>query len=71
MQKKVFIQTNNKQLLGAYIAKFSIEHHLIDKNSVSVEFINVDELKVFKNFSKMSSIRKLPKNFSGPKAGQI
>lgn len=48
---KVFIQTNNKQLFGAILAKFAIEKNLKDKDSVSVEFINVDTIPVFKDFA--------------------
>jgi lipopolysaccharide biosynthesis glycosyltransferase len=47
--KKVFIHTNNKQGIGAILSKFSIERFLSDKE-ISVEYINVDQLPVFKNF---------------------
>lgn len=46
---KIFIHTNNKQILGAKLAKFSFEEKLQDK-SVTVEFINVDTIPEFKNF---------------------
>jgi len=50
MKKKIFIHTNNKQGIGALISKFSFESTLSDKN-ISVEFINVDVIDVFKNFA--------------------
>jgi hypothetical protein len=50
MKHTVFIQTNNKQRLGAIIAKYAIESQLKDANSVTVKYINVDELAHFKTF---------------------
>jgi hypothetical protein len=50
MKKKIFIHTNNKQGIGALISKFSFESTLSDKD-ISVEFINVDKLDVFKKFA--------------------
>lgn len=47
---KVFIQTNDKQRLGAIIAKYSIEKNLRNKNSLEIELINVDGLSEFGNF---------------------
>ncbi len=46
MQPTVFIQTNNKQLFGARIAKYAIE----SKAGSNVEIMNVDEIDIFKNF---------------------
>jgi hypothetical protein len=48
--KKIFIHTNNKQLVGAIVSKHSIEKKLSDK-SITVEFINSDEIPQFKNFA--------------------
>lgn len=48
---KAFIHTNNKQRIGALVAKFAIEKYT---NEIPVEFINVDELEVFKNFAGKS-----------------
>jgi hypothetical protein len=50
MKNTVFIHTNNKQRLGALVAKHAIVSCLHDPDSTEVRFINVDELKVFKNF---------------------
>lgn len=47
---KVFIQTNSKQILGAYMGKYAIFKNLKDKNSVEVKIINVDDLDIFKSF---------------------
>lgn len=50
MKNTVFIHTNNKQRLGALIAKHAILSRLTDPSSITIQFINVDELPVFKNF---------------------
>lgn len=47
----VFIHTNNKQRVGAIIAKQAILDTTKNKNSIQVEFINVDEIPAFKNFA--------------------
>lgn len=57
MPKKAFIQTNNKQLFGARLAKFAIERYLADRNTISVEIINVDELPAFQSFSGKTYLR--------------
>ncbi|MEK7203819.1 MAG: glycosyltransferase [Patescibacteria group bacterium] len=54
---KVFIHTNNKQLFGAILAKYALEKNSINKNAFSIEFINVDELEVFKNFRGKEYLR--------------
>lgn len=54
--KKVFIHTNNKQLFGAILAKYALEKNAVGKNFL-VEFINVDELVFFKNFSGKEYLR--------------
>lgn len=46
----VFIQANNKQLLGAKLAKYAIERNLKVKDSVSVRIMNVDEMDTFRLF---------------------
>lgn len=48
---KIFIHTNNKQKLGAVLAKYAIEKYLPLTSGIAVEYINVDELEVFKNFA--------------------
>ncbi|MEN9614156.1 MAG: hypothetical protein RLZZ347_463 [Candidatus Parcubacteria bacterium] len=57
MDKKIFIQTNNKQYLGALISKYSIEKHLSDK-TIPVEIMNVDNHPSFKNFVGKMYLRK-------------
>ncbi len=49
--KKIFIHTNNKQMLGAKLSKYSIERFLPENTDIVVELINVDELDQFKNFA--------------------
>ena len=46
---KIFIHTNNKQGLGAILSKYSFEKNS-SNSSVDTEFINVDNLEVFKKF---------------------
>lgn len=50
MKKEVFIHTNNKQLLGARVAKFAIESRLSSYRGVEVHIMNVDEMDIFRNF---------------------
>lgn len=45
-----FIQTNNKQLFGAKVAKFALERHSGGPHSIAVEILNSDDIPVFKNF---------------------
>jgi hypothetical protein len=45
---KVFIQSNNRQLFGARIAKFALEKHA--SKPIAVEILNVDELPIFQAF---------------------
>jgi hypothetical protein len=49
--RKVFIQTNDKQLLGAELARFAILRGLKEKGSVEVELLNVDGMAEFKAFA--------------------
>lgn len=56
MKKRVFIQTNNKQILGAYISKYSIEKYITDKD-IKIELINTDELPEFKAFHGVEYLR--------------
>lgn len=58
MEYRVFIHTNNKQILGAHLAKFAIERKLADPSKVRVNFINVDELPEFKAFAGVEYLRK-------------
>ncbi len=53
--KKTFIQTNNKQLLGATLAKYAIQKNATQP--IVVEIINVDEIDTFKKFSGKSFLR--------------
>jgi hypothetical protein len=46
----VYIQTNDKQLLGALVAKFAIESHLSPLSKVEVHIMNVDKMDIFRNF---------------------
>jgi len=50
-KQKVFIHTNNKQLIGAKLAKYAIERSLPEGSEIKVDFINVDNLEVFKDFA--------------------
>ena len=47
--KKVFIHTNNKQLLGAKLAKYAIKRNTNDE-SIKIDILNVDERNDFKEF---------------------
>ncbi len=50
MERKVFIQANAKQFLGALLSKFSIERQLPKETDITVNLINSDELPLFQNF---------------------
>lgn len=56
MNKKVFIQSNSKQILGAYLAKYAIEKQASNKD-FSVHIINVDDLNIFKDFAYKKYLR--------------
>jgi hypothetical protein len=49
--QKAFIHTNNKQLLGALLAKYAIERALPKESIIQVEILNVDNLDIFKAFA--------------------
>lgn len=55
--KTVYIQANNKQILGAKLAEFAIRKHHPAKD-ISIKIINVDDLNIFKIFSKQTYKRK-------------
>jgi len=55
--RKAFIQANDKQLLGAKLAKYAIERNLRDKGSIQVEIVNVDAEPIFKAFSGKTYLR--------------
>jgi hypothetical protein len=57
MKKVIYIHTNNKQKLGAKLAKYAMERYLTDKEIV-VQILNVDELAPFKNFAGVEYKRK-------------
>jgi len=48
--KTVFIQTNNKQLLGARLARYAIERNLKHGGLVTIKIMNVDEMPLFQHF---------------------
>ena len=56
MKKNLYIHTNNKQFIGAQVAKYAVErnpaHH-----DIKVHYINVDELQPFKQFAGVSYLR--------------
>lgn len=54
--KKVFIHTNNKQLLGAKLAQYAITRSTNDV-SIKIEILNVDERDDFKGFVGKSYMR--------------
>lgn len=54
---KIFIHTNNKQSVGAILAKFAIERLLPDNSSITVEYINVDTIPAFKSFAGKTYLR--------------
>ncbi len=56
MKKIVYIHTNNKQKLGAKIAKYAIEKYLTD-TEIEVKQLNVDELDLFKSFAGTEYMR--------------
>ena len=53
---KVFIQANNKQLIGAKLAKFAIES--LSKNNIEVQIINCDEDPVYNSLDGKFYLRK-------------
>lgn len=55
---KIYIHTNEKQFLGAKLAKFSIERFLTPNDDVTVDYINVDKLDIFKDFVGKKYLRK-------------
>jgi hypothetical protein len=57
MSHRVFIQANNKQLLGARLAKYALERHARACDAFRVEILNVDELEVFRNFAGATYLR--------------
>lgn len=56
MKKILYIHTNNKQRLGAKLAKYAIEKNLSDKE-IKVEILNVNEIAPFKEFSGREYLR--------------
>ena len=49
IKNKVFIHTNNKQLLGAKLAEYAILRNLSNKD-IKIIILNVDERQDFKEF---------------------
>lgn len=57
MKQAVYIHTNNKQLLGAKLAEFSIRKHLPKNSDLHIEILNVDEMELFRDFAGKSYLR--------------
>ena len=57
MNQTVFIHTNNKQRLGAKLAKFAIKRRLPDGSPIEVEILNVDALPEFEAFAGKEYLR--------------
>ncbi len=57
MDQKVFVHTNNKQGIGAKLAKYAIERKLPKDSPIKVEILNVDDREEFKNFSGKKYLR--------------
>lgn len=55
--RTVFIQANNKQLLGARLAEFAIKRNLQSADSVRVQIINVDNMNMFHDFAGKNYMR--------------
>lgn len=55
--KKIFIHTNDKQSVGAVLAKYAIERLLPQNSDITVEYINVDTIPAFKSFAGKSYLR--------------
>jgi hypothetical protein len=50
MQQAFFIQTNNKQMLGALVSQHSIQSKLKETSHTNVTILNVDDMEHFKEF---------------------
>lgn len=57
MQQAVYIHTNNKQLLGAKLAEFSLRKHLPKGSDLHIEILNTDEMDLFRNFAGKTYLR--------------
>ncbi len=55
--QKIFVHTNNKQKIGAALAKFAIERKLPKDSPIKVEILNVDSLPQFKTFAGKKYMR--------------
>mgnify|MGYP001174904063 CR=1 FL=1 len=53
---KIFIQANNKQMIGAFLAKFAIEKNISKK--IEVEIINSDDCENLNSFHGKTYLRK-------------
>lgn len=53
----VFIQADDKQLLGAKVAKFAIEKNLKEKGSVDIRTLNVTLMPIFRNLVGKTYLR--------------
>jgi len=56
--RKVFIQANNKQKIGALLAAFALTKTKKAGDDYEIEIVNVDELDLFKRFSGKTYFRK-------------
>ncbi len=57
MNQKVFIHTNNMQIIGAKLAKFAIERKLPSDSSIKVEILSVNSRPEFKSFVGKTYLR--------------
>ncbi|TAL48870.1 hypothetical protein EPN83_02845 [Patescibacteria group bacterium] len=55
--QKVFIHTNNKQKLGAILAKYAIERNLPANSDTKIEILNVDNISAFREFAGKAYLR--------------
>ena len=49
-KRKVFIQANDSQIIGGYLAKYSIERFFEPSDDISVEIMHVEKIPQFQNF---------------------
>lgn len=57
MEKKLFILTNRKQILGAKLSEYSFRRHLKNTPDVAVEILVVDDLEQFRELEGRTYLR--------------
>ncbi len=62
MKKGFFIQSNKKQILGAYLAKYAFEKTYRGSDPVEVHIMLVEDIPMFSKFTGQSFIRKADTN---------